>query len=214
MEINEKLKNNIEWIVCILIAFILALLIKHFLFTLTVVQQFSMYPTLKHNDRLLLNRWAITVDEEMERGEIITFEAPSKKSLSVEEYDSSHPVAIYDKNINTIFSKFLYYVLEVSKESYIKRIIALPGEHIVITEEGEVYVNDNKLEENYLQEGVKTERTGQFYDLTVPEGYIFVMGDNRNYSDDSRRFGCIPIDKVEGKAVCRFWPLNSIGTVK
>lgn len=212
IEINERTKDIIEWIVCILVAFILALVIKHLLFTPTVVKQISMYPTLKNNDRLILNRLAIVMNDEMKRGEIITFEAPSKKIYS--SNDIERPVAVYDRNINGMFSKFLYYILEATKESYIKRIIALPGEHITITEAGEVFINGEKLEENYLVEGLKTQRTGYFYDLTVPEGYLFVMGDNRDHSDDSRRFGCIPIDKVEGKVVCRFWPLDKMGEVE
>lgn len=214
MVISEKMKNIIEWIICILLAFVLALVIKHFLFTPTVVQQVSMNPTLKHNDRLLLNRWDITINKEMKRGEIITFEAPSKKNITLEEIDLNNPVAIYNNNVHGAFSSFLYYVLEISKESYIKRIIGLPGEHIFISQDGDVYVNDHKLEEEYLPEGLQTERTGEFYDFIVPENYLFVMGDNRAHSDDSRRFGCIPINKVEGKVMCRFWPLNSIGSVE
>lgn len=214
IEMNEKLKDIIEWVVCILVAFILALVIKHFIFTPTVVKQISMYPTLEDSDRLILNRWSVTTNAKINRGDIVTFEAPSKRKFELEEVDTSNPVAVYDKEINGIFSKFFYYVLEISKESYIKRVIALPGDHISITAEGEVFLNGIKLEEDYLQDYVKTNRTGYFYDLTVPEGYIFVMGDNRNYSDDSRRFGCIPIDKIEGKVMFRFWPLNVMGKVE
>jgi len=211
--INEKTKDILEWIVCILIAFILAILIKHFVFTPTVVKQISMDPTLKNNDRLILNRWAITTKEEIKRGEIITFSAPSKKTYTIEEVDINNPIAIYTEQKRGVLSSFLYNTLEITKESYIKRVIALPGEHITITENGEVFINNEKLEETYLQSNLKTQRTGFFYDLTVPEGHIFVMGDNRNYSDDSRRFGCIPIYKVEGKVAFRFLPFTSFGKV-
>lgn len=214
MNLSEKTKDRLEWVICILVAFVLALLIKHFLITPTVVKQISMSPTLENNDRLLLNRLSITTHAEIERGEIITFEAPSRKYYTAETANMENPIAVYDRKIDGLFSKFLYYVMEISKESYIKRVIALPGEHITITEEGEVYINNEKLEEDYLQEGLKTRRTGYFYDLIVPEGCLFVMGDNRNHSDDSRIFGCVPIDKVEGKVLCRFWPINKIGGVE
>lgn len=213
MKLNEKAKDRIEWVLCILIAFILALVIKHFLVTPTVVQQSSMYPTLENNDRLLLNRWSRTINEDMKRGDIITFEAPSRKYYVKENVDLENPVAKYEREIKGLFSNFLYYVLEITKESYIKRVIALPGEHITITETGEVYINGTKLDEPYLQEGLETKRTGPFYDLTVPEGCVFVMGDNRNHSDDSRVFGCVPINKVESKVIGRFWPLNKFGGV-
>ena len=214
MMMSERVKDIIEWIVCILIAFVLALLIKHYFITPTIVQQVSMYPTLEHNDRLLLNRWVITTKGELNRGDIITFEAPSKRYFDDSEVNLEMPVAVYDKELKSIFSKFLYYVLEVSKDSYIKRIIGVAGDHIYIDEECNVYVNNEKIDEPYIRNGCQTLRTGQFYNLIVPEGYVFVMGDNRDHSDDSRRFGCVPINKVEGRVVCRFWPLDSIGGVK
>lgn len=214
MEISEKAKDRIEWVICILVAFILAIVIKHFLITPTVVKQISMYPTLENNDRLLLNRWSVTIHTPIQRGDIVTFEAPSQKYYTKETANIKNPVAKYDREIGGLFSKFFYYVLEISKESYIKRVIALPGEHITIAQEGDVYVNSKKLEENYLREGLKTERTGYFYDLTVPEGCLFVMGDNRDHSDDSRLFGCVPIEKIEGKVLCRFWPFDKMGSVK
>ena len=77
---------------------------------------------------------------------------------------------------------------------------------------GNVYVNDQKQNEVYL-DGVKTPRRGDFYDVTVPEGYVFVMGDNRAGSSDSREFGCIPLEKVEGRVKIRIWPLSQIGKI-
>lgn len=213
MMISEKVKDIIEWIVCILIAFVLALVIKHYLITPTIVQQVSMYPTLEHNDRLLLNRWVVTTKGEIKKGDIVTFEAPTKKYIDSSEINKDMPVAVYDREINSIFSKFFYYVLEVNKESYIKRVIGVSGDHVYIDENSNVFVNDEKLEETYIRSGCETKRTGNFYDVVVPEGYVFLMGDNRDHSDDSRRFGCIPLDKIEGRVVCRFWPLDSIGGV-
>lgn len=210
---NDRVKDILEWVVCIAIALVLALVIKHYLITPTVVKQISMYPTLKNNDRLLLDRWSRTTKKPLKRGEIITFEAPSKREYVSNEVDMQNPKAVYDRNFRSGFQKFLYYVMEISKESYIKRVIALEGEHITISESGDVYINGEKLDEPYLEEGLTTRRTGEFYDLIVPEGYVFAMGDNRNRSMDCREFGCIPLEKVEGKVICRFWPLNQMGKV-
>ena len=103
-------------------------------------------------------------------------------------------------------------MLEVGdKTSYIKRVIGVAGDHIKI-EDGKVYLNGKELQEPYLREGIKTE-SDMFTDVTVPEGYIFVMGDNRPHSTDSRSFGCIPLEKVESKVWIRFWPLNKFGKV-
>ena len=76
-----------------------------------------------------------------------------------------------------------------------------------------VYVNGEEYIEPYITEGVETYATN-FHDLTVPEGTIFVMGDNRTGSKDSREFGCIPMDKIEGKVKFRMWPLDVFGKIE
>lgn len=215
MEEKDKKSNKrevIEWIVCIAIAVILALLVRHYVFTPTVVEQESMFSTLVQGDRLFLNRLSITTKQEIKRGEIITFEAPSVKNVDMAQYNKDNPVAIYSSEPSNIFSKFTYYVLEIGKESYIKRVIGVAGDHILI-EDGKVYVNGEEQKEEYLREDIKTERMGVFYDLTVPEGCVFAMGDNRKASQDCRAFGCIPIKKIESKVACRFWPFNKMGKV-
>lgn len=205
-----KIKDILEWVYCIVIAVVLALIVRYFVGTPTIVQQSSMYPTLKQGQRLILNRTIRITKAIPKRGDIVTFEAPSTRYLSAAQVDK--PIAEYNHNINNIFSKFRYYILELGKESYIKRVIGLPGEHIKI-ENGKVYINGEELKESYLQSTVKTEATGAFSDLTVPEGCIFVMGDNRSGSDDSRRFGCIPLEKLESIVWIRFWPFNLFGKV-
>ena len=217
MTISEKIRDILEWILCIVIAFVLAIIVKYFVGTPTIVSQVSMKPTLMPGQRLILNRWMRTINEIPQRGEIITFEAPSKVAYSnALEVDLQNPVAKYEKEPTNWWSKFVYYVLEIGKESYIKRVIALPGEHVKI-ENGKVYINGTELEESYLQPNVVTtvdkKNHNYFSDFTVPEGYIFAMGDNRSQSTDCRAFGCIPIEKIEGKVWIRFWPLNLFGKV-
>ena len=207
------LKEIFEWAYCIIIAVVLALLVKYYVGTPTIVKQTSMSPTFSPNDRLILNRLYRTLNTEPKRGEIITFEAPSENYASGEQADLSNPVAIYNNEPEGIISKFFYNVVELGKTSYIKRVIALPGEHIQI-KDGKVYINGEELKEEYLTDDVITEAEGgQFLDLIVPKGTVFAMGDNRGRSADSRRFGCIPYEKIEGKVVLRFWPLNVFGTI-
>lgn len=210
MKINPVVKEVLEWGYCIIIAVILALIFRYYIGTPTIVQQTSMYPTLKSNDRLLLNRWHRTIKADYQRGDIITFEGPSRNA----EVSLENPVAKYEDEPQGLLGKFVYYVLEMGgKESYIKRVIGLPGEHVKI-EDGKVYINGEVLDEPYLQEDVVTSRSGAYYDLVVPEGTLFVMGDNRTKSTDSRSFGCVPIEKIESKVWIRFWPFNVFGEVK
>ena len=75
-------------------------------------------------------------------------------------------------------------------------------------------INGVQLEEPYLQPEVVTNTHNQpYYDLVVPDNCVFVMGDNRPESTDSRCFGCIPLEKIESKVWIRFWPLNLFGKV-
>lgn len=213
-ETKAKMKDIFEWTYCIVIAVVLALLIRYYVGTPTIVKQSSMYPTFKQNERLILNRIYRTKKTVPQRGEVITFESPSLSYVDPSNADLNNPTAEYENEHNGWFSKFVYNVLEIGKTSYIKRVIGLPGEHVQI-KDGKVYINGEELEENYLSENVVTESTdGAFTDLVVPEGTVFVMGDNRGASSDSRRFGCIPYDKIESKVCLRFWPLNRFGVIK
>lgn len=211
---NLNIKDILEWIYCIIIAIILALLFRYYIGTPTIVKQVSMYPTLVQDQRLWLNRWGRTTKKMPNRGDIITFEAPSKKSYaSQSQINQSNPIAKYDNEPKGIFNKFVYYVLELGKDSYIKRVIALPGEHVEI-KDGNVYINGEQLEEKYLQSGIVTDVGVGYDDFIVPENYVFAMGDNRNHSTDCREFGCIPLEKIESKVWIRIWPLNLWGKVE
>lgn len=209
---SSKVKDILEWAYCIIIAVVLALLFRYYIGTPTIVKQPSMYNTLEEGQRLILSRWTRTVKGTYKRGDIITFEAPSQTQMSTFDVDMNNPVAIYDYKPKGIFAKFSYYVLEFNKTSYIKRVIGVAGDHIKI-ESGKVYLNGQELNEPYLRDGIKTEQK-VFTDIIVPENCVFVMGDNRPQSMDSRSFGCIPLEKVESKVVIRFWPLNKFGKVK
>ncbi len=214
MEEKSVMKEILEWGYCIIIAIVLALLVRYYIGTPTIVQQQSMQTTFMPNDRLILSRITKTTKGTYERGDIITFEAPSTTYIPLSDVNNSYPVASYENEPEGLWNKFVYYVLEVGKTSYIKRIIGVAGDHIEIKNQ-EVYLNGEKLSEEYLDEGVKTDmgQYGVYSDIVVPEGYVFVMGDNREHSTDSRCFGCIPISKIEGKVWIRFWPFSKFGKV-
>jgi len=216
---KSGIKEILEWIVCIIIAVVLALIVRYYIGTPTIVQQTSMYPTLDEDERLWLNRWGRTTKKMPERGDIITFEAPSTTMVEEEDVDLSNPIAKYEKEPQGIMKKFSYYVLEDKKISYIKRVIGLPGEYVEI-KDGAVYINGEKLEEDYLPSGMVTDMTdtlnreSYYTNFKVPENCVFALGDNRTGSKDCRSFGCIPLEKIEGKVLFRFWPLSKFGGVE
>ena len=212
---SEKTKEILEWVYCIIIALVLAMLFRYFIGTPTIVKQASMYPTLVQDERLWLNRWGRTTKTLPERGDIITFEEPAKITYTASEIDESNPVAQY--NDRTGFDWFVHNFLEIGKRSYIKRVIALPGEHVEI-KDGSVYIDGEELDEPYLQDGIVTDLYVNtngvgFDDFVVPENCVFAMGDNRNHSTDCRAFGCIPLEKIESTVAIRIWPLNKWGHV-
>lgn len=107
------------------------------------------------------------------------------------------------------------YPRDVSKD-YIKRVIALPGETVVV-KEGQVFVNDHLVDEPYLK-GVQTNCRGgdpcsDSQPVVVPEGTVFVMGDNRSNSSDSREWGPLPLDRIIGKAWVSYWPRDYWGAI-
>lgn len=93
----------------------------------------------------------------------------------------------------------------------VKRVIALPGEQIEI-HDGLVYINGEQLREPYIK-GITLAGQADFT-FVVPEDKVFVMGDNREHSEDSRSFGPVALDSIEGKAVLRIWPFDRIGGLK
>lgn len=106
-------------------------------------------------------------------------------------------------------------LLSDGKTYAVKRIIAMGGQRISIRE-GSVYVNEVKLEEPYINGEETLITPGVHDDMTVPEGYIYVLGDNRipNASRDSRTFGPVEAEKVVGRVVFRLFPISEMGVVK
>jgi signal peptidase I len=100
------------------------------------------------------------------------------------------------------------------KDAFIKRVIGLPGDRIEV-KNGKVYVNDKVLSEKYIEESPSYtwSSTSLTPDGIVPEGHYLVLGDNRNNSYDGHYWGFIPKDRIVGKAVVRFWPVDRAGGI-
>ncbi|MGC1396137.1 MAG: signal peptidase I [Coleofasciculaceae cyanobacterium] len=94
------------------------------------------------------------------------------------------------------------------KDAFIKRLIGLPGDKVEV-KEGKVYVNNQLLKENYIEE----KPNYNFGPVTVPPDQFLVLGDNRNNSYDSHYWGFVPRDRIIGRAVVRFWPPNRLGEI-
>jgi signal peptidase I len=178
----------------IILAFALALIIKTFLIQAFFIPSQSMVPTLKVGDRVLVNKVVYNVGEP-QRGDIIVFENPQ-----LVEPDRGVIEAIWNWLIEG-----LGFSVDPTKD-FIKRVVGLPGETIEIRE-GQVFVDGQPIEEPYLR---RTGRDSLAPTLVEPD-HLFVMGDNRPNSQDSRSaLGQIPVDKVVGKAFVLLWPPSRV----
>ena len=172
-----------EWIAVIGGAVLLALIVKLFLLQAFYIPSLSMFPALHVGDRVLVNKLSYKVHD-VNRGDIIVFERPASEAAS-------------------------------DIPDLIKRVVGLPGEEVVI-EGGHVFIDGTQLPESYLPDGTTTtadnapNKCPRTAPCVVPDGQVWVMGDNRNDSKDSRYFGTIDQSSIVGRAFVRVWPLDRL----
>jgi signal peptidase I len=175
------------------IALAVAFVLKTFVAQVFYIPSGSMEPQLHVGDRVLVSKVAYQLHDP-NRGDIVVFPSPEDKSKD----DSALPIRV----VRGVFEGVG--LVQPEKTILIKRVIALPGE-TVEGHDGHVYIDGRMLVEPYLPPAVPTENFGP---TTVPEGKLFVMGDNRHHaaSEDSRFFGPIAEADVIGRAIAKLWP--------
>jgi signal peptidase I len=204
-EAEESSKSRSFWRefpVLVVAAFALALLIKTFVLQAFYIPSGSMLPTLEVGERILVEKVTYRFGGPG-RGDVVVFERSLDPSLPSPHEDDS----VVEDIVNAF--KSLFGFPTGGEQDYVKRVMAVGGD-IIEGREGAVYVNDERVEEPYLPEGIVT---SDFPPQRVPEGQIFVMGDNRGSSDDSRGFGPVPDDEVVGRAFLSIWPVSDFGTL-
>ena len=192
---RSVLREVLDWVICFVLAYALYIVLNYFVFSSPQVKQESMFPTIVNGERVFVLRPLLAGDYKY--GDIITFEAPIDNQNYFDD-DSVFPVAQYETY--TGIRNFLYKVFDYQKVNYVKRVIGLR--------------NGEELQEDYVRPGNKTTSQVEKYStVTVAEGTLYVMGDNREQSKDSRTFGCIPEERVNGKVTIRVWPLTKFGSI-
>lgn len=184
----RKPKNEVlEWIKAIAIALVLVILIRWLLFKPFIVDGPSMQPNFHTGERVIVNEILYDI-RSPQRGEVIVFHVPSEG------------------------------------RDFIKRVIAVAGDTVKV--EGDVVtVNGEVVNETYIQDAIDAAHSNnalynnkdfpneKFTDGTVPEGHVFVMGDNRSDSTDSRMIGYVPLGDIVGRADLIFWPIKDISLI-
>lgn len=180
-------KEILQWVEAILIAVVLAWLLRGFVFERAVVDGSSMADTLYNNENLIVYKLGY-------------FFHPPKKG----------DIIVFEHQEGSFGFKYLPFP-NPGEVDYIKRVIAVPGDTVDITDDNRVIVNGVELEEPYAKG--YTARNGSSFPITVPPNKLFVLGDNREYSSDSREIGLVDFEKVRGRAVLRIFPLDAFGRI-
>ena len=186
-----------EWVYTLAIAIVIAMLIKGFIFDIVRVDGSSMFPTLVDNDRLIVTKLGYTPKQ----GDIIILDSEYKNREELSSFEKFFAQSSMPSNLK--------------KKYYVKRIIAMPGQTIDLVD-GKVYVDGEMLDEPYY-DGLTTSIDPTVeYPITVDDDCVFVMGDNRTRSKDSRssELGQVPFKAILGKSQVRIWPLSDIGLTK
>jgi signal peptidase I len=178
--------------ILILVAFVLAFLLRTFVVQVFFIPSSSMEPTLQVDDRMVVEKITFRF-REPRRGDVVVFEEEGESLVSPTRSDQ----------ILRGIGQFLGLV-PVDARDFVKRVIAVGGDEVWI-DAGQVYVNDVPLEEPY----VVFPDNDDYGPVTVPDEHLFFLGDNRPNSSDSRRsLGFVPADAVVGRAVVIIWPLE------
>lgn len=178
-----------------LTALVIAVLIKTFLVQPFWIPSESMLDTIHVNDRVMVNKLAYQLGEP-ERGDVVVFRDPGEP-----EIEESIPEAVIRSVLEAVG------IRTRGRDDLIKRVVGLPGETITVSE-NQVHVNGVVISEPYLEDDVTMPDAGPF---EVGDDEVFVMGDNREFSFDSRRFGNIQLDALVGRAFVIIWPPSNFG---
>ena len=192
---NNSLRRGLaELPLLALIALVVAFILKTFVAQAYYIPSSSMEPQLHIGDRVVVSKLSYDLHDPR-RGDIIVFPSPEDHSVD----DSPLPIRV----VRGIFEGVG--LAKPEKEILIKRVVGLPGE-TVQAHDGHVFIDGRQLFEPYLPKGLATETFGP---TTVPKGSLWVMGDNRGNSRDSRFIGAIKESDVIGRAILKVWPIGS-----
>lgn len=179
----------------VVVAATIAFVLKTFVAQAFYIPSPSMVPQLQVNDRVVVSKLAYRFHDP-NRGDIVVFDCPPRGACNNIE-PSSNPAARIVRFLGEAVG-----LVQPSTEEWIKRVVGLPGE-TVEGREGAVWIDGERLVEPYLPEGVTI---SDFPPQVVPPGHVWVMGDNRTNSSDSRSVGPVSVDSVVGRAVLTVWP--------
>lgn len=204
---NYQEKDNFfkvisEWVSTIFITVLVALFITSNIISTTQIKEQSMEPSFKENDKLIIYKLGYNFKGPNRGDVIILNKNPAEKGIFINMINEGKDII---ENIKYRFTAI------IEKKNLIKRVVAIPGDQVNI-KNGLVYVN-GEVESGYQFQGQTYSNSDLVFPLEIPEDSVFVLGDNRENSLDSRGLGLIDYSQIKGKALLRFWPIDRIGKI-
>ena len=195
---KKKDGGILEFLIILIVSFALVFgFVRPFVVEAFYIPSESMVPTLRVGDRVLVNKFIYRFAEP-ERGDIVVFKSVEGGSLPPEENPIERIIGFFRDDG----------AREPPREDLIKRVVGVPGDEISVRN-GRLIVNGEPQREPYVNRRYPDRSFSA--PITVPKGHVFMMGDNRTNSQDSRVFGPVPERNIEGEAFLRFWPPDRIG---
>ncbi|MDH2391359.1 signal peptidase I [Streptomyces sp. HNM0663] len=189
---------------------VFVLLLSHFVIQPFQIPSGSMEPTLQVGDRVLVNKLAYRFGDRPERGDVVVFDG---RGSFVREGAEENPVSAFTRGALAMVG-----LAEPAETDFVKRVVGVGGDHVVCCDEGgRVEVNGVPVDEAYLHPGDAPSRVP--FDIVVPQGRLWMMGDHRSRSQDSRDHlgqpggGMVPVDRVIGRADWIAWPAGRWSSV-
>ncbi len=200
-----------SWLTTLGVALLLMVLVRGFLVQSFYVPSGSMEPAIEPGDRILVNK--LVSGEDLRRGDVVVFDGTDTFAVAERGiHEDNGPIGrTLDEGADLLG-------IDLGEQDYVKRVVGLPGDHVVCCDrEGRITVNGTAVDEPYLFPG--DDPSDVTFDVTVPQGRLWLLGDHRSDSADSRAHlgdpggGTVGVDEVVGRASATYWPLSRLGGI-
>jgi signal peptidase I len=207
--VSERRRGGPSWLLLAGVSLLVMMLVRGFLVQSFFVPSGSMEPTIEPGDRILVNK--VLASGSIRRGDVVVFDGTT--TFAAADREPHQDDGLIGRALGGAASLV---GVDLGEQDFVKRVIGLPGDHVVCCDEqGRLTVNGTALDEPYLHPGDKP--SDLTFDITVPAGRLWVMGDHRSDSADSRSHlgdpggGTVRLSDVIGRASATYWPLSRIG---